>query len=55
MIRLAIAANSAQAQSTPHPRGWLELGADLQCVHRAGGYGNAHQVGIVGLNTALTL
>lgn len=55
MITLAIAANSAKAQSTSHPRGWLELEADLQCVRRASGYGNAHQVGIVGFKTALTL
>jgi porin len=38
-----------------HPRTWLELRPNLQWVHHAGGYRDAHEVGVVGLKTALTL
>jgi porin len=38
-----------------HPRSWLELRPNLQWVHHAGGYSQAHEVGVVGLKTALTL
>ncbi len=38
-----------------HPRSWLELRPNLQWVHHAGGYGNAHEVGVVGLKSALTI
>jgi porin len=38
-----------------HPRNWLELRPNLQWVHHAGGYRDVHEVGVVGLKTALTL
>lgn len=38
-----------------HPRSWLELRPNLQWVHHAGGYRDAHDVGVIGLKTALTL
>jgi len=37
-----------------HPRSWLELRPNLQWVHHAGGYADAHEVGVVGLKSALT-
>ena len=38
-----------------HPRNWLEVRPNLQWVHHAGGYALAHEVGVIGLKTAVTL
>lgn len=38
-----------------HPYSWLEVRPNLQWVHHPGGFNNAHDVGVVGLKTALTL
>ena len=38
-----------------HPESWLELRPNVQLIHHAGGYGQAHDICVVGLKSALTL
>lgn len=37
------------------PRSWLELRPNLQWIHHAGGYGDAREIGVIGLKTSLSL